>query len=332
MVKAVYFMHQQAWEDVYSGSISREVAQRVDLPEVRLTRDNWRQHLDLLCEAEIIVSSWGGPIVDEEFLSLAPNFKLYLYGAGTIRGLMSAAAWERGVRITSACAANAVPVAEFTLSQILFCLKHGWKMSRRCMAGESGLWSVNKKVPGVYGSTIGIVSLGMIGRKVCEMLRPFDVNVVAYDPMAQTELFDELGVEQVSLETLFATSDVVSLHAPLLKETEGMIGGKLIASMKSDASFINTARGALVKEDELIDVMRARPDLMSVLDVTSPEPPENDSPLLTLPNVVLTPHLAGSMNGECRRMGRYMVEELDRYLDGKPLKWEIQEQSAGLVA
>jgi phosphoglycerate dehydrogenase-like enzyme len=102
--------------------------------------------------------------------------------------------------------------------------------------------------------------------------------------------------------------------------------------MKPGASFINTARGAIVREGEMIEVLRARPDLFAVLDVTYPEPPAPDSPLYTLPNVILTPHIAGSMDGECRRMGRYMVEELRRYVKGEPLRWGISRERAAVLA
>jgi phosphoglycerate dehydrogenase-like enzyme len=107
-----------------------------------------------------------------------------------------------------------------------------------------------------------------------------------------------------------------------------MITGAHIASMKQGATFINTARGAIVRENEMIEVLKQRPDLQAVLDVTYPEPPAAGSPLYTLPNVILTPHIAGSMDAECRRMGRYMVEELRRYVAGKPLRWEVTREAA----
>jgi phosphoglycerate dehydrogenase-like enzyme len=172
----------------------------------------------------------------------------------------------------------------------------------------------------------------MVGRRVCELLKPFDVKVIAYDPYVRKETADELGVELCSLDEVFLRSDVVSLHTPWLKETEKMIKGKHFMMMKSGASFINTARGAVVHEEEMIEVLAKRQDLQAVLDVTWPEPPKVGSPLYTLPNVVLTPHIAGSMDGECRRMGRYMVDELKRYINGEPLKWSITKEKAAILA
>jgi phosphoglycerate dehydrogenase-like enzyme len=139
-----------------------------------------------------------------------------------------------------------------------------------------------------------------------------------------------LDVESTPLAELFRRSDVVSLHAPLLDETVGLIAGEHLAAMKPGATFINTARGGIVSQDELVEVARRRPDLQFVLDVTEPEPLPPDSPLYALENVVLTPHIAGSVGTECRRMGRYMVEELRRYLAGEPLQWLITPELAAI--
>lgn len=332
MKKGIYFCHQDAWERVYQGRNAQKLQELLDCPAMVLTRENWREHADWLQDVEVIVSSWGGPIVDEKFLELAPNLKLYLYGAGSIKGLMSDAAWERGVRITSAYAANAVPVAEFTLSQILFCLKNGWQLSRRSHDGESELWGVDKPVIGAFGAKVGIISLGMIGKKVCEFLKPFDVDVLVSSSYGSPDLERELGVRVTSVEEIFKTCDCVSLHSPLLPSTQGMITAAHFRSMKHGASFINTARGAVVREDEMIEVLCERPDLTAVLDVTDPEPPHSESPLLSLPNVVLTPHLAGAFGNECQRLGDYMLDELGRYLQGAPLRWEIRADKAAVLA
>jgi phosphoglycerate dehydrogenase-like enzyme len=183
-------------------------------------------------------------------------------------------------------------------------------------------------VAGAYGSTVGIISLGAIGRMVSERLRAFDVQVIAHDPFTTPEQAHALNVTLTSLEDVFARADVVSCHTPWLPETEGLLTGAHFRSMKPGASFINTARGAVVNEAGLIAALQERPDLFAVLDVTWPEPPEPDSPLYTLPNVLLTPHIAGSMHGECRRMGRAMVDELARWQRGEPLKYVVNRQYA----
>ena len=243
---------------------------------------------------------------------------------------MTDAFWKSGAVITSSYAANGVSVAEYTLSQIIFCLNKGWYY---VLNGQrQGKYIKRIPAPGAYGSIIGIISLGMIGRCVCELLKAFDVKIIAYDPFPDADMALKLGVELCGLEDVFRRADVVSLHTPLLDETRGMITGVHFASMKKDASFINTARGAIVKEEEMIEAVRQRLDLQIVLDVTYPEPPDLDSGLYDLPNMVLTPHIAGSLGNECRRMGRYMVDELERYLNSQSLKWQITEEQAAKLA
>jgi phosphoglycerate dehydrogenase-like enzyme len=223
--------------------------------------------------------------MDAAFLKVAPNLRVVLYGAGSIRRVATPALWDRGVHITSA-----------------------------------------------YGTTVGLVSLGMVGRLVRERLRPFDLRVVAYDPYVTPEESHVLGVDLMSLEDLFASSEVVSLLTPLLPETKGMILGSHLASMKHNATLSNTSRGAVVREAEMVEVLEERPDLWAVLDVTYPEPPEPNSRLYDLSNVVLTSHIAGSLGSECRRMGRLVVDELRRYVAGEPLKHEITRERAALMA
>ena len=143
-----------------------------------------------------------------------------------------------------------------------------------------GHYPEKSPVPGGYGSTVGIISLGMIGRMVVERLRSFDLQVLAYDPFVTEEQGAALGVTMCSLDDLFRTSDVVSLHTPWLPETVGMVTGAHLASMKKGATFINTARGAIVREPEMINVLQQRADLYAILDVTYPEPPVPGSPLV----------------------------------------------------
>ncbi len=330
MLKGIFILGAEAYEKIFGQGLREKIAELIDIYAPPQTPKSIKANPSILREADIIFSGWGGLVMDEEFLAAAPNLKAVFYGAGTIRHMVTDAFWDRGIVITSAYAANAVPVAEYTLSQILFCLKRGWHYALAIK--RDGRYPPRTPVPGAYGSTVGIISLGMIGRLVCKLLHPFDLKIIAFDPYALPQDASELNAELCPLEETFRRADVISLHAPWLKETEGMITGEHFSSMRPNASFINTARGAIVREDEMIEVLRARADLTAVLDVTFPEPPEQGSPLFALPNVVLTPHIAGSMDGECRRMGEYAVEELRRWLAGKPLKWQITREKANIMA
>ena len=187
-------------------------------------------------------------------------------------------------------------------------------------------------VPGTYDSVVGLISMGAIARNLLGFLRHFHFKVVAHDPFLTEAEAQGLGVELVSLEELFEISDVISLHTPLLPETEGLIQGHHFARMKQGATFINTARGALVNEPEMIEVLRQRMDLHALLDVVWPEPPPEDSPLYELPNVIYTPHIAGAMGTECRRLGAMAVDEFERYLKGIPLQGQVTKEMLATIA
>ncbi len=330
MRKALFILGTEAFDLIYGDEHRRSISALIDLHPKPQTPDSVLGNPELLHEAEMIFSGWGGPVIDKTFLRHAPNLKMVFYGAGSIRRCTGAGFWENGIRISSAYAANAVPVSEYSLASILFSLKRGWHFARTVR--ESRRYPSKQDIPGAYHSTVGLVSLGMVGKMVRERLQPFDLKILAYDPYLDDETADWMDVTPVSLGELFRQSDVVSVHTPLLPDTRDLIRGEHLASMKRNATFINTSRGAVVHQDELIDVLRRRPDLQAVLDVTYPEPPPPDSPLYTLPNVVLTPHIAGSAGPECRRMGQYVVDELQRYLQGQPLKWEITRERAAVLA
>jgi phosphoglycerate dehydrogenase-like enzyme len=325
-LKGLYALGPEFFDLVYSDAERRDINRRVDIYAPLQSEAGLRSHPQLLNPCEVIFSGWGGPHLDEALLLHAPNLKLVLYAAGTAQGLVSQSMWDQGIVFSSAYAANAKPVVEYALATILFSLKHGWRYARQIR--RAGEYPAKWPVPGAFGSTVGLVSMGMIARLLCEKLRQFDLRLLAYDPFLDPTEAKLLGVELVNLEELFVQSDVVSLHSPQLAETVGMVGRSLVSRMKEGATLINTARGGLIREDELIEVVSRRSDLQVILDVTEPEPPVKGSPLYTLPNVILTPHIAGSMDRECRRMGRAMVEELERFLAGQPLKWEITPELA----
>jgi len=330
MHNAIYILNTDAYNKIYGGPERADIDELVNVVAPQQTVESIAACPELLADVDIIFSGWGMATLDKDFLTAAPNLKAVFYSAGSIRGFATDAIWDRGVVICSAWAANAVPVSEYTLAQILLSLKRGWHHTLTIKREQR--WIKQVTVPGAYDSTVGIISLGMIGRLVAERLRPFDLEVIAYDPFVSDETAFYLGVELCDLEDVFKRADVVSLHTPKLPETLGMITGAYLASMKEGATFINTARGAIVREIEMIEVLQDRSDLYAILDVTDPEPPIEGSPLYTLPNVILTPHIAGSMDTECRRMAHYMIYDYKRYLAGEPLLWEISREKARTLA
>ena len=284
----------------------------------------WHGKLD---SVEAVFSGWGMPKMDAAFFGVFPNLKFLFYGAGAVSGFVTDEVWQHDITICNANVANGMPVAEYTVAQIILCLKQTWQQARRVQQMHT-FRAARMPVAGAYGSTVGLISLGAIGRAVADRLGAYDVKLIAYDPFASPGLARSLNIELCPLDEIFRRSDVITCHTPWLPETVGILTGALFRQMKPSASFINTARGAVINEHELIQVLTEREDLFAVLDVTYPEPPPADSPLYTLPNVLLTPHIAGSLNNGCRRMGRMMVDELGRWLRDEPLKHRVSREYA----
>lgn len=292
--------------------------------------EDFQSRPDLLAQADFILATWGMPALTPEFLKLMPKLKAVFYAAGTVKAFVTPECWNRGIVVSSAAEANSVPVAEYALSAILLSLKQFWHISQSTKRTRS--WHRTRQVAGAYGSKVGLISMGSIGKRVAALLRNFELEVLATDPFLPPETADAFGVRLVSLETLFQECDVVSIHAPWLPETEGMVNAPLLQSMKPNATLINTARGALVNETDLCAVLSRRPDLTAILDVTHPEPPPEDSPLFSLANVVLTPHIAGSLDAECGRMVAAMADEMRRFIQGAPLKYQVTKAMLDAIA
>ena len=343
--KALFILNDENSNKIYGPEEISRTDKYVDVISPSLSVERVKKDPEVLNQCNIILSGWGGPCIDRWFMGKAPNLEAVFYGAGSLRGIVTPEFWESGIPITSSWAANAVPVAEYTLAQIILCLKNTYNLHRlytkeypaivvSSESKESLYYDLYKRrrAFGAYKTVVGIISLGMVGRLVCKLLKNLDVEIVAYDPYITDEYAKELGVKLVSLDELFEISNVVSLHAPWLPETENMICGKHFELMKNGASFINTARGAIVNETEMINILKKRKDITAVLDVTYPEPPDITSALFNMENVFLTPHIAGSMDYECRRMGAYAVDEMIRYLEGEKLKYQITEKQFKTMA
>jgi phosphoglycerate dehydrogenase-like enzyme len=184
----------------------------------------------ILADVDVILTGWGMAVLDETLLAAAPALKAIFYGAGSIRYFVTDAMWARGIVVTSAAAANAVPVAEFTVAALVMSLKQVWRLQHDVRTQRR--FVAHTSVIGVYRSTVGLIGLGMIGRMVAERLRSYDMHVLAYDPHVAASDAATLGVELCTLDALFARCDAVSLHAPWLSATEGMITGAHLATMR----------------------------------------------------------------------------------------------------
>ena len=331
--KGLYLLGESAFSRIYGADTRQEIEAQVEIVAPLQTAESIAQDPSALADVKLIFSGWGMARVDKAFLDAAPNLETIFYAAGTVHYFVTDALWERGVRLTSGYGANAEFVAPYTLAQIILSLKRVWHFANKVRKEESYDPDEKEPLPGLYTGVVGLISLGQVGRRVAALLQQtLPARVLAYDPYLTPETAAALGVEPVGLDELFRSCDVVSLHTPWLPQTVGMIRGAHLASMKANAAFINTARGAVVNEPEMIAVLEQRPDLYALLDVTYPEPPVAGSPLYSLPNVLLTPHIAGAHNSECLRMGRMMAAELSRYLAGERMEYEITRETLPLLA
>lgn len=275
-------------------------------------------------EVEYIFATWDmSRLTEAQIEAYFPKLKAVFYAAGTVR-YFAEPYMARGIQIFSAWGANAVPVAEVTVSEIILANKGFFQTLHR--GGESA-WvehDFGKPYPGNYDTPVGIIGAGMIGTLVIEMLKAYRLPVLVFDPFLSDEKAAALGVEKVdNLPALFARCQVISNHLANNPQTEGMIDKACFDSMGDNAVFLNTGRGKQVDESAMIAALKEKPTRAAVLDVTFPEPPAEGSELYTLKNVFLTPHMAGSIGNEVQRMGEYMLQEFVALQEGKPTRYEV---------
>lgn len=286
----------------------------------------------LLAGADILLTSWGCPPVDAQVLERAPRLRAIVHAAGTVKLHITEACWERGLLVTSAAVANAVPVAEFTLAAILFANKQVFHLQRRYRESRAfQWWPAERPGLGNFRKVVGIVGASYVGRKVIELLKPFELTVQVYDPFLDDAAARALGVARVELDELLRAADVVSLHAPALPETRHLIDRRRLALLRDGATLINTARGWIVDGAALEEELKSG-RIAAVLDTTEPEVLPQDSPLYDLPNVFLTPHIAGAMGTETRRLAALALDEIERFTRDEPFRYAIRKEDLARIA
>ncbi len=297
-----------------------------------LTRLDDERAEALLPRVEILLTGWGCPPLDAAVLAHAPRLRAVVHAAGSVKSHVTEACFERGLRVSCAAAANALPVAEYTLAAILFANKRVLRLQQRYRELRAGrLWADETPGLGNFGKCIGVVGASRIGRRLIELLRPFDFEVLVHDPHLEAGEARGLGVEKVGLDDLVRRCDVLTLHAPSLPETRHMIDRRRLSLLRDGAVLVNTARGALVDPEALTEeLVSGRID--AVLDTTEPEVLPADSPLYDLPNVLLTPHVAGALGLETRRLASLAVDEIERLVAGEPLAHEVRREDWSRIA
>ncbi len=323
--KAIFLCNSPAQIDrVYGKEALDRIDTLVRLDRSCVTSDALRAAGGVYADVEYVFSTWGMPsLSEEEIRRELPALRAVFYAAGSVQAF-ARPFLACGVEVFSAWAANAVPVAEYTVAQILLANKGFY---RTCAVRSQGVigeaFKLREAYPGNYGARVGLIGVGMIGSMVAEMLKAYRLEVAVTDPFLSEERAEALGVIRCSLEELFATSQVVSNHLANNEQTRGMLRYNHFASMCPHATFLNTGRGAQVREDDLVRALRERPDLTAVLDVTDPEPPVEGHPFYSLENCFLTPHIAGSSGDEVCRMAEYMAEEAECFLSGRETRYGV---------
>lgn len=274
----------------------------------------------LLADAVAAVTGWGTARFDAKLLAAAPRLKLIAHSAGSVKNLVDDQAYDRGIRVINAAAANAPPVAETTVAMMVVMLKRiPWLLNAH---GDKSALKAGPPVRELRDMTVGLIGASRVGREVIRLLKSYPrLRVLVSDPLLGADEARELGVEIGTLEDV-CRCEVVSCHAPSLPETRHMLNARTLALLPDHAVLINTSRGALIDEAALVAEARRRP-LYVYLDVTDPEPTAPDSPLRREPNILITPHVAGGMNQGRKDMGRMAIDETLRFLRGEPLEQEV---------
>lgn len=322
----------QQIDRVYAAGRRGRVASLTDLrPEV-ITGDMLKEGQSDLSAIRVAFSTWGMPRMDPTMLSRLPDLEAVFYAAGSVRKF-AGPLLDNGIVVVSSWQANAVPVAEFTMAQVLLANKLYFANSHLCSSSASARSSVVRNMPGNFGETVAILGAGAIGRKVIDLLRQFQLKLIVWDPFLPAEQAEQIGAEKVeTLNEAFSRAFTISNHLANVPETVGLLKEEHFAAMRPNATFINTGRGATVDEPGLARVFSQRPDLTALLDVTCPEPPKPESPLYQLPNIHLSSHIAGSIGDEVVRLADYAIEEFEAWRDGRPLRYEVTREMLETMA
>lgn len=292
------------------------------LGQVTLWDETATQLAQILPTATIVVTGWGTPTLASltDWATHHPT-QLVVHTAGSVKHLIPVDALEAGLRVSHANMALAESVAEFTVGCMIMAQRNVFAAAQRYRT-QQPLLPIHTQHE-LRGSTVGIIGASAIGRRVMELLRYHGVRLLLADPYADQALAQQYQATLVSLDTLLAHSDVVSLHAPVTPSTIGMMGAREFGLMRDGAWFINTARGRLIDADALLSELQ-HGRINALLDVTEPsEPLPADSPFWALPNCVILPHMA-AVTREARLRQRDMsVAEIRRFVRGEPLHHQV---------
>ncbi len=288
--------------------------------ERRWTSDKLATHVPGF---DAVITGWGTPTFTDAVLEAADSLRLIAHSAGSIKQLLPPAVFERDIQVTHAAAAIALAVAETSLLFALLCLRPVHRYDRMVKAGAP--WAAIRENPmprELAGQRVGLIGASYTGRRFIALLRALECEVWVADPYLSDLRAAELGVTRRSLDEVMAGCSIVSVHAPVTDETSRMIGARELALLPDGAAFINTARSQVVDQHALLAELSSG-RIQAALDVFDEEPLPLDSPFRTLPNAIITPHVAGTSQQARRRQGEIVVAELERFCSRQPLHYPV---------
>jgi len=251
--------------------------------------------------------------VTREVIEKAENLKIIARAGVGVDNIDVEAATDHGILVVNAPQSTSITVAEHAMGLMLSLSR---KIAIADASVKSGKWEKSKFMGmELRNKTLGVIGMGRIGSQVVKRSKAFEMDVIVYDPYITEETAKELGVEITTLDDLIQRSDVMTIHVPLTPETKGLISKEQLAKMKDNAILLNCARGGIINENDLYEALKERPELKAGLDVFENEPLEN-SPLATLDNVVLTPHIAASTKEAQRDAAIIVAKEVKEVITG----------------
>ncbi len=321
-MKAAFFNNNVDWagaghivDKVYAKDRQERIAELTDLHPEMITAENFESQLDRIRDIDVIFSTWGMVPLTAAQLEQLPHLRAVFYAAGATQHFREPFI-ARGITVCSAASANAIPVAEFALAQVLLAGAGYFRNSRECVDARHTEVGNSFRGHGNYGGRVSLLGNGAISTRLQELLAHHKLEVIVVPSRKESRT--------IALEEAFETSFAVVNLFPDRDDNAGIFSAALFRSMMNSAVFINVGRGRQVNEPDLIQVLKERSDLTALLDVQWPEPPVDGSELYTLPNIRLSAHIAGSKEAELTRMADYMIEDFQRLEKGEPLVCEVQ--------
>ncbi len=316
--------------------LSDEALARLNaVADVQLNEDgrNWTSEelAQRLPGVDAMITSWGIVKLDEQVLAKADRLKLVAHAAGSVKGFVTDALYDRGIRVTHAAARIAESVAEYSLLTAMMGLRRPQDYDRRMKAGEAWPKAKDDPIYEIRGKKVGLLGMGYVGRCSARAFQAVGAEVLAYDPYLSQERAHELGVCKAELDELLSTCKVVSVHLPVTEETHNLLGTRELALLQDGAVFVNTARSWVVDQDALLrELSTGR--FWAALDVFGEEPLSLESPWRQLDNVLLSPHIAGLSIDSYRGLVALAVKEIERWQADLPLQYEVTHDMLATMA